>query len=139
MRGMWVTLILLSGCASAPVGIVPTESALTLTRSRYVLPPEPDLPSPRSLEEQRRLEAEWPPVRTLRVSTWQPSWLQAERRPSPRRAATLPPCRADLPAKAPCRGAPGVHAARPIRAAPVVVRVDAHRQGGPPTILLEMR
>lgn len=48
------------GCA-APVGVV-REPTLTLRRDRYVLPPEPEPPQPRTLEEQRALEAEWPPV-----------------------------------------------------------------------------
>ena len=46
------------------MGVV-REPVLTLQRDRYVLPPEPEPPSPRSLEERRRLEAEWPPVSAI--------------------------------------------------------------------------
>lgn len=57
----------LAGCGAAPPTVVPSPPLLALHRDRYVLPPEPPAPRPSSLseQEQRALEAEWPPVTSL--------------------------------------------------------------------------
>jgi len=138
-RRVLLVLTLITGCASAPLGVVRPGPTLALTRGRYVLPPEPPPPTPRSVEEQRLLEAQWPEVGTLRISNWQrPASFSSQ----PRRAegpGGLAHCQAGDPSDAPCRGTPFVQTARPVRAVPVVVRANAQRLGTPPTILLEMR
>ena len=117
----------LTGCAAShPVGIVPERPTLSLTRGRYVLPPDPPPPEPRSVEEQRRLEIEWPEVQTLTVTAWPRGAVQPVQVFAPRPCATPP-----RPL--------GAQSARPVGAQPVVVRVQNRRAGTLPMVLLEVQ